>query len=228
MSFLRPVIFLLVMSFSMHLSAQELQNFTEDTLKLRSDFVDEVQTLRLYLPKSASGVTETYPVIYFLSEPEQLSSLKNIPKAIMVRLEATGSENVSDAYISFLEKELVYFMASHYATTGETVLVGEEQQGLLATEILLKRPDAFDNYILINPDFTSAGSLFQTWPTRPNDVPIVYFAGIDGKGKELQELQKKLENSYYNKDSVHLENFTNEDVNRLALENAFKILFKNK
>ena len=56
----------------------------------------------------------------------------------------------SDQFISFLEKELKPYVESHYKTT-DTYIFGQSLGGLLATEILLKKPEMFNNYFIISP-----------------------------------------------------------------------------
>ena len=57
----------------------------------------------------------------------------------------------STAFIDFLEKELQPYIATHYKTSESDMLIGQSLGGLLATEILLKRPSLFDTYIIISP-----------------------------------------------------------------------------
>ena len=57
----------------------------------------------------------------------------------------------SDQFISFIEKELQPFIESSYKTTHEKTIIGQSLGGLLATEILLKKPTLFNKYIIISP-----------------------------------------------------------------------------
>ncbi len=57
----------------------------------------------------------------------------------------------SPQFISFIEKELQPYINSHYKTGGATTLIGQSLGGLLASEILLKKPNLFDNYIIVSP-----------------------------------------------------------------------------
>lgn len=60
----------------------------------------------------------------------------------------TGS---SEKFISFIETELQPLVSSHYKTSANKTLIGQSFGGLLATEILFKRPQMFDNYIIVSP-----------------------------------------------------------------------------
>lgn len=57
----------------------------------------------------------------------------------------------SARFISFIEKELQPYMESKYRGTKERTIVGQSLGGLLATEILLKKPSLFNKYIIISP-----------------------------------------------------------------------------
>jgi hypothetical protein len=57
----------------------------------------------------------------------------------------------SARFISFIGKELQPYIGSQYKTTGHTTFIGQSLGGLLATEILLKQPELFSDYIIVSP-----------------------------------------------------------------------------
>lgn len=57
----------------------------------------------------------------------------------------------SAKFIAFLEKELQPFIENRYKTNTEKTLIGQSLGGLLATEILMKKPTLFNKYIIISP-----------------------------------------------------------------------------
>lgn len=57
----------------------------------------------------------------------------------------------SDKFISFIEKELQPFIESKYKTNNDKTLIGQSLGGLLASEVLLKKPEIFNKYIIISP-----------------------------------------------------------------------------
>lgn len=57
----------------------------------------------------------------------------------------------SGKFIRFIEKELQPYIQQQYRTNGMRTIIGESLGGLLATEILLKKPQLFDKYIIISP-----------------------------------------------------------------------------
>ncbi|MBX2907521.1 MAG: alpha/beta hydrolase [Taibaiella sp.] len=73
----------------------------------------------------------------------------------------------SAPFIDYLQKEVQPWVAQHYRTTAHRTIVGESAGGLLATEILLKRPEMFSRYILVSPSlWWNDGSLMRYPTTR--------------------------------------------------------------
>lgn len=57
----------------------------------------------------------------------------------------------SDKFIGFLETELQPFIDKKYKTNVSKTIIGESLGGLLATEILFKKPNLFTQYIIVSP-----------------------------------------------------------------------------
>lgn len=57
----------------------------------------------------------------------------------------------SDNFIAFIEKELQPYIQKKYQTNTSKTLIGESLGGLLATEILFKKPTLFNKYIIVSP-----------------------------------------------------------------------------
>lgn len=83
-------------------------------------------------------------------------------------------------YITFLEKELQPYIAAQYQTSEKKTLIGESMAGLVASEILLKKPSLFTDYIIISPSLwwgggkllKEAGSLLKEHLKQPVKVYI--------------------------------------------------------
>lgn len=68
----------------------------------------------------------------------------------------------SAAFIDFIEKELQPFIETQYRTTPSKTIIGESLGGLLATEILMKKPQLFSQYIIVSPSlWWNDGSLLR-------------------------------------------------------------------
>lgn len=96
----------------------------------------------------------------------------------------------SPKFIAFIEKELQPYINNHYKTGGATTLIGQSLGGLLAAEILLKKPDLFDNYIIVSPSLwwdgesllAAAPQLLKTPYCKKKQLYIA--AGTEGKVME--------------------------------------------
>ncbi|MDR2274593.1 MAG: alpha/beta hydrolase [Sphingobacterium sp.] len=57
----------------------------------------------------------------------------------------------SQKYMDFLKDELLPYIDENYKVNTTRTVIGESLAGLFSTELLLKQPDLFDNYIIISP-----------------------------------------------------------------------------
>jgi uncharacterized protein len=91
----------------------------------------------------------------------------------------------SDNFIRFIEKELQPYIQHHFKTNASRTIIGESLGGLVATEILLKKPMLFDHYIIVSPSLwwdngsllDQASSIFTEGFHQPTSIYI-------GVGKE--------------------------------------------
>jgi predicted alpha/beta superfamily hydrolase len=73
------------------------------------------------------------------------------------------SSGHSGQFIDFIEKELQPFIDRKYRAAKGKTIIGQSLGGLLATEILFKRPGLFDQYIIISPSlWWSNGALLDS------------------------------------------------------------------
>ncbi|MDQ6608824.1 MAG: alpha/beta hydrolase-fold protein [Bacteroidota bacterium] len=91
----------------------------------------------------------------------------------------------SDKFIAFLEKELQPFIEKKYKTTASKTIIGQSLGGLLATEILLKKPTLFNKYIIISPSlWWDNGSLLKQPFSNLQDNFLQKTSIYIGVGKE--------------------------------------------
>ncbi len=97
----------------------------------------------------------------------------------------TGS---SEKFIDFIEKELQPHIQRNYRTGGSKTIIGQSLGALLATEILLKKPQLFDQYLIVSPSlWWDDESLLESIPNLAAKQPKakVYIAvGTEGKVME--------------------------------------------
>lgn len=147
---------------------------------VKSKILNEDRTLNIYLPQNFDK-KKSYPVIYLLDGSmnedfihvtgliQFFNQMYSMPETIVVGIAnidrkrdftfhtdlkdlqkdypTTGH---SDKFIGFLEKELKPYIENQFKTT-DSYLFGQSLGGLLATEILLKKSEMFNNYFIISP-----------------------------------------------------------------------------
>lgn len=105
----------------------------------------------------------------------------------------------SERFIQFMETELQPYIDSAYKVTLEKTIIGQSLGGLLATEILAKKPDLFDTYIIVSPSlWWDAQSLLNLEFVVPKTEKRIHVAvGEEGKimKRDAKSLYKKLKKS---------------------------------
>lgn len=108
----------------------------------------------------------------------------------------------SEQFIRFLENELQPFIQSRYKANASKTIVGQSLGGLLATEILLKKPGLFTDYLIVSPSlWWDNESLLANAPellkAAPKDLNIYIAVGKEGKvmEKDAARLAKTLKKS---------------------------------
>ena len=143
----------------------------------------------------------------------------------------------SEKFISFVEKELQPYIERTYKAGAYKVLVGQSLGGLLATEILLRKPALFNAYLIVSPSlWWDNGSLLTQAPSllssQPDADRHVYIA-VGAEGKEMEDDAKKLAEILQAKKNTKVDLVTLPDENHLTiLHNAaykgFEVLFSRK
>lgn len=99
-------------------------------------------------------------------------------------------------FITFLEKELLPYIDSSFNTNHTRTIVGQSLGGLVATEILLKKPALFNNYLIVSPSLWwsneallhQAPQLLQQLPNTPMQV----FISVGAEGAQMENDAKEL------------------------------------
>ncbi len=138
----------------------------------------------------------------------------------------------SENFIKFLHSELQPLIDSNFRTSDDKTIIGQSFGGLLATEILIKKPELFDNYIIVSPSlWWDDESLLQYKPARYTSKKSIYIAvGKEGEVMErtAQELYNKLNFQKKEQTRLYFEFFEEQnhgDALHLAVYNAFEKLF---
>jgi len=141
----------------------------------------------------------------------------------------------SSKFIKFLQEEVQPFVDTNYKTSKVKTLVGQSLGGLLATEILFKNPNLFDNYVIVSPSlWWNRESLLKGSPKKYTTHKNIFIAvGKEGKvmERDAKSLYKKLKEINTPNTQLYFEFFEKQDhgdVLHLAVYNAFVKVFKTK
>lgn len=84
----------------------------------------------------------------------------------------------SDAFMNFIEKEVQPYVASNYTISKARTLIGQSLGGLLASEIIIKRPNLFDKYIIVSPSiWWDNNALLDVNPEITDDLQLYIAVG---------------------------------------------------
>jgi uncharacterized protein len=165
--------------------------------EITSTVLGQKRTINVYLPDGYSDTTkypviyvldgsanEDFPHIaglaqfmnmYALLPPSIVVGIANVDRKHDFTFPTTSdSDKVwvpnsggSAAFMDFIEKELQPFVERQYPCNGTRTIIGQSLGGLLATEVLFKRPHLFDQYIIVSPslwwDNGSLAGLAEDW-----------------------------------------------------------------
>jgi len=141
----------------------------------------------------------------------------------------------SAKFMQFLELELQPLIKQNYNTSSTTTLIGQSLGGLLATEILFKQPDLFNNYIIVSPSLWWDDEALLNYSPVPYDSKKSIYIAVGKEGEVMErtarELYDKLNVSrkqntllYYK----YLENQDHGDALHLAVYDAFEKMFRDQ
>jgi len=141
----------------------------------------------------------------------------------------------SEKFIQFIAEELQPFIDEKYQTTATKTILGQSLGGLLATEVLFKKPELFNNYIIISPSlWWDDESLLTYAPKNYSTNKSVYIA-VGNEGKTMERTAKGLHTklSTINNENTslffnYLEDKNHGDALHLATYDAFEKIFKRK
>jgi len=149
----------------------------------------------------------------------------------------------SDRFLAFMEQELQPYIDKKYKTNHTRTLIGQSLGGLLATEIMLKKPTLFDKYIIVSPSlWWDNGSLLDApsavlqadFQTRtdvyigvgkegltPGDTPRVMEVDANLLAEKLQNAAGKNLHVYFD----YLPQEDHATIAHQAIFNAFRALY---
>lgn len=144
----------------------------------------------------------------------------------------------SNRFISFIEKELQPYIQEKYKTGSSKTIIGQSLGGLLATEILFKKPGLFNKYIIVSPSlWWDNGSLLNQPLARfehkdiyigvgkeglaPTKIPRVMEVDANVLADKIKTLKNRNVNVYF--DYLPLENHAT--IMHQAVFNSFRLFY---
>jgi len=148
----------------------------------------------------------------------------------------------SGAFIEFIETELQPFVKRNFRTNGQNMLIGQSLGGLLACEILLKKPQLFTDYLIVSPSlWWGDESLLLNAPTllsEQNDMQkatSIYIAvGADEhpltkkEAKKFVSALKKNNNPNHHITYLLLDDENHASILHQSISDIFKLMYPLK
>ena len=129
----------------------------------------------------------------------------------------------SAAFIGFLEKDVVPLVRSKYRTSDNSTIIGQSLGGLLAAEIIVKRPDLFSNYIIVSPSLWWDNGVLLNLDIASGKQRNVYVT-VGKEGEEMEQGARKLAEKLTPLHNVFFEfseTSTHADILHFAVYSAF-------
>jgi len=189
---------------------------------IHSTPLNEDRKVLVHLPASYDTSSKSYPVLYlldgspaFLMEmvaiTNRLRNNRNAPEMIIVAIVNVDRNRDmmpvvakdypgpprAEAFLGFLEKELVPDIDKAYRTTQPRVLQGQSLSGLFTIYALLARPTAFDSYVACSAGwFAENNEYFLAMSTRA-------FAKVDSFSHRRVFMANSLQDRYDPDQTIH-------------------------
>lgn len=166
------LLLLLVVGTQRPLFTQEVNAKLGVAQTLNSAILHEDRRIIVHVPSSYDTSGKSYPVLYLLDGTEafllemiavtnRLHNDGNAPEMIIVAIENTNRDRDmmpvaakdypgpprAEAFLGFLEKELIPDIEKSYRTAQPRILQGKSLSGLFTVYALLARPTAFNAYV---------------------------------------------------------------------------------
>lgn len=135
----------------------------------------------------------------------------------------------SARFMAFVEKELQPYITAHYRTANRT-LIGQSLGGLVAVEFLARKPELFDDYIIVSPSlWWDHESLLNLVDPQKLSGKTVYIA-VGKEGDMMEHDAQQLAARLQQNKAVHIifhpfERETHATILHNAVYDAFRTLY---
>lgn len=135
----------------------------------------------------------------------------------------------SGAFLDFIEKELQPFIRSHCKANSTQSIVGQSLAGLFIAEILIKKTELFQNYIIVSPSMWWDNESLLKLPLGPVSFKAKIYIAVGKEGEMMeggaQRLKKHVEEKLGPNAKIHFEYLPDENhatIYHQAVYNAFR------
>ncbi len=102
----------------------------------------------------------------------------------------------SAQFIEYIAQEVQPYVETKYRTNSVKTIIGQSLGGLLATEILLKKPELFNNYIIVSPSlwWDNESLLSRSWKllNAHDYTNVKVYLSIGTEGDRMEDDADKL------------------------------------
>ena len=95
-------------------------------------------------------------------------------------------------FMDFIADELQDLIANNYRVTGKKMLIGQSLGGLFATEVLFRRPDLFDHYIIVSPSLWWDNELILKRDLDKSMKGKTVYIGVGQEGPLMERVAQSL------------------------------------
>jgi predicted alpha/beta superfamily hydrolase len=185
-----------------------------------------------------TGIVDTMPpcIVVGIANTDRKRDM-TFPTTVEKDKKAYPTTGGSEKFISFIEKELQPYIEKKYRAGQYKVLVGQSLGGLLATEVLLKKPWLFSAYLIVSPslwwDNESLLALAPKLLSRQSDDQRHVFIAVGSKeedqmvtdAKKLADILRASGQSHLKVDYVPMPAENHLTILHNAAYKGFEVLF---
>lgn len=98
----------------------------------------------------------------------------------------------SKKFIDFIQNELFQLVEAEYRVNNEKTIIGQSLGGLLASEILFKKPQLFDHYIIVSPSLWWDDESLLTASLNSKLAPKSIYVAVGKEGEVMERVAQEL------------------------------------
>jgi predicted alpha/beta superfamily hydrolase len=107
-------------------------------------------------------------------------------------LESDPRRGGADPFINFLSNEVQPMIYEKYKTNEHRILIGQSLGGLIATQILVERPELFNHYMIISPSLWYDDERLLAAELPTTNLPKSVYVAVGKEGKIMKSVANKL------------------------------------